>query len=221
LAHLSSSPLPPTYAGAPERLLEELFPDTDEGRRQRYRVTVLRRLMDEPVLYFDELAPEAAQWLDHARGWLYRLLEQDAGFVVEKRTEGLAAIDPSGVTADTSFPDGGSTVKHAAILLAEQLVHRQRAGTTALSRADAIELTRMLHRDFGERCGWSKAYPADDDGCTRLADEAMQLLLAFALVARDGDGDGWRPRPAIARFRPGAPARGLAARGAMTPGAMA
>ena len=203
LAHLSSSPVPPAFAGAPERLLDEPFPDTDEGQKQRHRVHVLRRLLDDPVLYFDELEPSAFEWLDHARGWLYRVLEQEAGFTVEKRLEGLAAVDPSGLTADTSFPDGGSTAKHAAILLAEQLVRLQKKGEGRLSRAEAVELTRKLHQDFGERCGWSKQYPKDDDGCSRLADEALRLLEAFALVAPEGDG--WRARPAIARFRPGTP----------------
>ena len=205
LAHLSSSPVPPAFAGNSNRLLDEPFPDTDEGRRQRCRVTVFRRLLDDPVLYFDALEPEAYEWLHHARGWLYQKLEHDAGFTLEKRAEGLAAIDPSGLTADTSFPDGGSTAKHAAILLAEQLVQLRKKGTLVSSRSATQELTRKLHRDFGEPCGWSKQYPPDDDGCTRLTDEAMRLLEAFGLVARDGDG--WRALAAIARFRPGAPTR--------------
>jgi uncharacterized protein (TIGR02678 family) len=205
LAHLSSSPVPPAFAAGPDRLLDEALVETDEGRRQGHRFHVFRRLLDDPVLYFAELDPEAYDWIDHARGWLYRLLEHDAGFTLEKRAEGLAAIDPSGVTADTSFPDGGSTAKHAAILLAEQLVRLHKEGTSRLGRPDAIELTRKLHRDFGERCGWSKLYPANDDGCCRLTDEAMRLLEAFALVAPSGDG--WRALPAIARFRPGTPTR--------------
>lgn len=205
LAHLASSPVPPAFAGSPERLLDEPLPETDEGRRQGHRLQVFRRLLDDPVLYFDQLEAEAFEWVDHSRGWLYRVLEQDAGFTLEKRAQGLAAIDPSGVTADTSFPDGGSTVKHAAILLAEQLARLAKSSAGAVSRPDAIALTKKLHRDFGERCGWSKLYPLDDDGCARLTDEAMRLLEAFMLVAPDGDG--WRARPAIARFRPGTPTR--------------
>ncbi|MBS2028779.1 MAG: TIGR02678 family protein [Deltaproteobacteria bacterium] len=205
LAHLLSSPIPPAFASGPQELLDEVFPDTEEGQRQRHRMTVFRRLLDDPVLYFEDLEADAVDWLDHARGWLYRVLEHDAGFTVEKRAEGLCALDPSSITSDTSFPDGGSTAKHAALLLAEQWVRLNKEGIVRIRRADVVELIRRLQRDFGERCGWSKQYPPDDDGCGRLADEALRLLEAFDLASESGDG--WRARPAIARFRPGAPTR--------------
>jgi uncharacterized protein (TIGR02678 family) len=212
LAQLIAAPVPPTFAGGPERLLDEAWPRTDEGQKLRFRHQAMRRLLDDPVLYFEDLAPDAAQWVDHSRGFLYALLEQDAGFTVERRAEGLCAIDPSGVTADTSFPDGGSTAKHAAILLAEQLTQRRRDGrTTAFTAEEAVQLVRKLHRDFGEPCHWSKQYPADDEGCRRLAFDALRLLEAFGLVERLAPTQdlafGWRLRPAIARFRPGTPTR--------------
>ncbi|MBL8915428.1 MAG: TIGR02678 family protein, partial [Archangium sp.] len=202
LAHLVSAPVPPAFALEPERLLEEPLPETDEGQRQRHRAIVVRRLLDDPVLYYDELDPTAFEWLDHSRGWLYRLLE-DAGFTVEKRLEGLAAVDPTSITTDTSFPDGGSTTKHAAILLAEQLVRLRKKGTNAVTDTEVTGIIKKLHDDFGARCGWSKQFPANDDGCARLAVEALKLLEAFGLVVQHGDA--WQPRPAIARFRPGTP----------------
>jgi uncharacterized protein (TIGR02678 family) len=164
---------------------------------------VMRRLLEDPVLYYEDLPADAYAWLDHARGFVYQRLEEEAGLSVERRAEGLAAIDPSGVTADTSFPDGGSTVKHAAILLAEQLVRLHAGGARTVPTSEALSLTRALHRDFGERCHWSKQYPADEDGCSRLARDALSLLESFGLVLREGDT--WRIRPAIARFRPGTP----------------
>ncbi len=207
LSHLIAAPRPPAFAGTPERLLEEIWPDTEEGERLRHRHQVVRRLLDDPVLYFEDLSNEAFEWLDHSRGFLYKLLEEDAGFTVERRAEGLAAIDPSGITADTSFPDGGSTLKHAAILLAEQLVrlHAGPAHADRVESATAIDLIRKLHRDFGELCHWSKQYPDDDEGCARLAADSLRLLASFGLVAREQDG--WRLRPALARFRPGSPTR--------------
>jgi uncharacterized protein (TIGR02678 family) len=206
LAHLIAAPVPPALAGDPTRLLAEPLPDTEEGQRLRHRHHAVRRLLDDPVLYFEELEPPAFGWVDHGRAYLYRLLQQDAGLTVEKRAEGLAAIDPSGTTADGSFPDGGSTVKHAAILLAEQLVRRRAQHGDRVASDEVVVLTRRLHADYGEPCRWSKLYPPDGDGCTRLAAEAMELLESFQLVA-PVDG-GWRIRPAIARFRPSAPTRG-------------
>lgn len=204
LSHLVSAPVPPAFAGSPSRLLDEALPETEEGERQRHRHQAFRRLLDDPVLYFEDLDPAAFQWVDHSRAFLYRALEEDAGFTVERRAEGLAAVDPSGVASDTPFPDGGSTVKHAAILLAEQLARTHQAGG-GLSEEEAVALTRTLHGDFGELCHWSKQYPGDDEGCRRLCADALGLLEGFGLVSPTAGG--WRIRPAIARFRPGAPAR--------------
>ncbi|MGQ0503961.1 MAG: TIGR02678 family protein [Myxococcaceae bacterium] len=205
LSHLVSAPVPPAFAGAPRRLLQEVWPETEEGQRLRHRHHVVRRLLEDPVLYFRDLDPATFDWLDHGRAYLYRVLEQDAGFTVERRAEGLAAIDPSGVTADTSFPDGGSTLKHATILLAEQLTRLRCKSDRVVTLAEAVTLTRKLHHDFGELCNWSRQYPKDDEGCGRLAFDSLKLLESFGLVRPQGDG--WQVRPAIARFRPGTPTR--------------
>lgn len=205
LSHLIAAPVPPAFANGPDQLLDEPWPDTDEGQRMRARNEVFRRLLDDPVLYFDELDTGAFAWLDRSRGWIYGVLENDAGFTVERRKEGLAAVDRSGITSDTSFPDGGSTAKHAAILLAEQLVRLHKRGTVLVARAEAIAITRKLQTDFGQSCKWSKLYPADEDGCLRLTIDAMRLLEGFGLVTELPDG--WKARPAIARFCPGAPTR--------------
>jgi hypothetical protein len=66
-----------------------------------------------------------------------------------------------------------------------------------------VAWTAALHDDYGERCRWSRQYPADDDGTRRLASDAIALLQSFQLVARTPGG--WRPRPAIARFAAAAP----------------
>jgi uncharacterized protein (TIGR02678 family) len=223
LAHVISAPTPPAFAGAPERLLHEALTETEEGQRLRHRQHAFRRLLDDPVLYFEDLEPDGRAWVDHSRGFLYSVLEEEAGFTVERRAEGLAVVDPSGDTTDTSFPDGGSTSKHAAILLAEQLVQRRRAKGDVVELAEVVKLTRQLHRDFGELCHWSKQYPADEEGCTRLAADALELLESFGLVQRnpgpsspdskEGREEQWRVRPALARFRPSAPTRSAHGRG--------
>jgi uncharacterized protein (TIGR02678 family) len=201
LSQLSSSPVPPAFAGEPSRLLEEHLPDTEEGVRQRSRFHVFRRLLEDPVVYYDELDPQAFDWLDHSRGFLYAVLERDVGLCVERRKEGLAAIDGAGELTDTRFPDGGSTVKHAALLLAEQLAQRARHGVEIAGTEEVVALIAALQVDFGEPCRWSKEYGAD--GGEQLAAEALELLEGFGLVMRAQDGV--RIRPAIARFRPTAP----------------
>lgn len=213
LGQLLAAPVPPALAGAPSGLLDEHHADTEEGRRQRARHDVLRRLLDDPVLYYDEMDDAAREWLDHSRGFLYRLLQDDAGFAVERRREGLAPVDPAGEVSDTLFPDGGSTVKHAALLLAEHLTSLARRGARLADRGAVVARVADLMAHYGRRCGWSQQYAVGPEGAADLADDAMGLLEAFGLAARQGagEGDGWALRPALARFAagPAVPAEGV------------
>lgn len=211
LGQLISAPIPPSLAPDASHLLDEPWPETEEGQRQRARLHVMRRLLEEPAVCYDELEPRAFEWLDHARARVYRLLETDAGFTVERRKEGLAAVDPSGEATDTRFPDGGSTPKHAALLLAAQLLRLHRRGATEVAHEDAVRLVTQLQGDHAEVSHWSKEYPRTPEGASRLAADALDLLEAFGLVARAGSS-GWVARPPIARFAPGANGSRSAAR---------
>ncbi|AKU92735.1 TIGR02678 family protein [Vulgatibacter incomptus] len=201
LGQLLAAPIPPVFAGTPEGMLDEQLPDTDEGQRLSARYRVIRRLLEDPVLYYDDLDARAFDWLDHSRGFLYALLEDDVGMPIERRREGLAAIDPEGLVTDERFPDGGSTVRHAALLLASHLA-KQGERDVAVERGALVEVVTALQADHSER--WSKQYSADEQGAAQLCEEAVALLEAFGLVRHEGDGR-LRVRPAVARFSPGEP----------------
>ncbi len=204
LGQLIASPVPPSLAEEPSRLLEEQYPATEEGERLRARHQALRQICEDPVVYFEALTPRAADWVDHGRGFIYRLVEEDLGMQVERRREGLAAVDPAGELTDTRFPDAGSTVKHAALLLAEQLTeHRRLHGDGAVPHAWIVERIELLAEAYGEPCAWSKRF-GGADGDARLTDEVLTLLEAFRLV--EVTPEGVVPLPAIARFAPAAPA---------------
>ena len=218
LGQLVTAPVPPALAAGPEDLSRESYPETDEGARLRARHRVLRELLDAPVVYYEDLREHEYEWLDHSRGFVYRLLADDVGLRVERRREGLAAVDPEGELSDVLFPDGASTVKHAALLLAEQIAERARprpGGPEAPDGPRGVEIgedevvawTAALQADYGERCRWSRQYPPGDDGARRLAGDAMALLESFRLALRTPRG--WRPRAAIARFAPAAPPAGV------------
>jgi len=200
LGQLISAPVPPALAGDRARMLQEPYAETEDGQRQKARHGVLRRLVDDPVVYLDELTPEQREWLEPSRGFVYRLLENDVGLSVEKRSEGLAAVDPDGEVTDVLFPDGGSTVKHMALLLGEQLVPDRQL---VISDTEIAAVARTLIDSYGERCGWKKGYLADDHGAAQLSEDALSLLSAFGLVRRAPGG--WQPLPALARFAPMAP----------------
>lgn len=200
VVHLLATPVPPSRVSEPGELSRETYPDTDEGRRRRARHEVMRTLLDEPVLYLEDLSDEGRAWLDSARSWLYARLRDDAGFEVERRREGLATVDPAGEVTDERFPDGNSTVRHAALLLAEPLAAPERRAAGLLD-VEIERLTALLIESYGKDCGWSEEYRGDPAGAARLAREAMALLERFGLALyRDGR---WLARPALARFRPG------------------
>lgn len=205
LGQLLSCPVPPSLAREPGRLLDEQHAPTDDGERSRARQHALRLLCDEPVVYLGELGPRAADWLEHGRAFIYRLVEDDLGMQVERRREGVAAVDAAGEVTDTRFPDAGSTVKHAALLLAEQLVLRRReVGDGPVPAAWVAGRVALLAGAYG--ASWSKQYEGAE-GLSRLAGEALTLLEAFRLVAVSSAGV--TPLPAIARFAPAAPKIGV------------
>jgi uncharacterized protein (TIGR02678 family) len=134
LSRLLAAPRPPALAAGPADLGAEERAATEEGERTAARHAVFRRLLDDPVVYKDELDPRGREWLAAGSGFLYERLARDAGLQVERRAEGLAGIDPAGTLTDVVFPEGGSTVKHAALLLCEWLAE---AGGAPLDSAPA------------------------------------------------------------------------------------
>ncbi len=216
LGQLIAAPSSPSLVDDPSQLPVEVYPDTDEGNRLRARHRVMRRLLDDPVVYYDDLDEPERDWLLHSLGYVHDLLDRDVGLALERRSEGVLAIDPERELTDDTFPDGNSTVKHAALLLAEQLTDRVRAARKAgasageppdvpvLTNGELVVLMAQLIEAFGRTCGWSAAYLDGEHGARSLAADALDLLHRFGLVTpRPG---GWQPRPALARFAP-APTR--------------
>ncbi len=203
LAHLLAAPRPPTLAGTPARMSEEERGETDEGERIRGRHEVFRRLLDDPVVYRDDLDERARDWLLGGSGFLYERLERDVGLSVERRAEGLAAIDPEGTLTDSPFPEGSSTVKHAALLLCEWLADRARASPLPVAWPEIVERITALRAEHAGR--WAKEFDDGDAGAAELASEAMRVLVEFGLAAPAPGG--FVARPASARFapRPAAP----------------
>ncbi|MBN2498963.1 MAG: TIGR02678 family protein [Deltaproteobacteria bacterium] len=209
LGQMIAAPVPPSLAEGPGRMAPESYADSPEGRRKRARHAVLRRLIDDPVLYFRDLPDEERDWLDHSRGFVYALLEEDLGLQPESRREGLAAVDPAAELSDERFPDGSSTVKHAALLLCEILSDRARraaGGANAVPVGEVIEVIQELMSNVGQQGRWSSVFTADEHGAEKLARSALDLLCGFGLARMREDSV--QALPAMARFRPSASAGG-------------
>jgi uncharacterized protein (TIGR02678 family) len=207
LGRLLAAPRPPALSASPAHMAQEERAGTEEGERTAGRHAVFRRLLDDPVVYKEDLDARGRDWLAAGSGFLYERLARDAGLAVERRAEGLLAVDRDGSLTDVVFPEGGSTVKHAALLLCEWLADRARerrrreapAESTAAPWPEVVARVRALQDAHTGR--WSKEFDATDAGAEELAREAARLLVAFGLAAFT-EGGALAARPAAARFAP-------------------
>jgi uncharacterized protein (TIGR02678 family) len=203
LTQLLAASIPPALAAEPEDLAAETYPATDEGANRRLRHRLMRRLVEEPVLYFADLEPAELAYVTSQRHYLLRQVAEATGMTVEVRREGLAAVDPEERLSDLAFPSSG-TVSHAALLLAEYLAARARPGGHGGDGSEAGvavpfgELASVL-ADLITRYGrfWSQRY-REEPG--RLLAEALERLERMGLV--ELEPEGVVPRPAVARLRP-------------------
>src|SRR5436305_377319 len=70
------------------------------------RHSVFRRLVDDPVVYYDELSADERAYLTSPTGrQLARRAAEQAGFVLEERAEGVLLVDVDSLATDTRFPD--------------------------------------------------------------------------------------------------------------------
>jgi uncharacterized protein (TIGR02678 family) len=176
-------------------ITEEYVPDSTEARRTAIRHRLARRLLDDPVVYFDELSVEEGDYLANQRGAMAARLRAATGLKPELRAEGLALVDPDGELTDTALPAEG-TVAHATLLVAQFLATQMRVDPQRRVPDSEIEAFLRGAVDHYGRY-WRKA--ARDPGAeTELCQEALVRLAALKLVQR-WQGSA-RARPALARF---------------------
>ncbi len=196
LSRLVATPRVPSVAGDVEELVRESYPDSREGRARRSRHVLMRRLLDDPVVYEFELDPDARAYLRMQRGALSGWLRQ-AGLELERREEGAAAIDAGEDLADVPFPSSG-TVAHATLLACEFLAARGRDGRGVDESVSDEELTAFF-AVLLEQHGRQWAGSVRDAGPAALRDQVVERLESFRLVRR---GPGRiSPLPAVGRFR--------------------
>lgn len=188
-------------------IAEETSPDTDEGRNRRVRSRLVRTLLDDPVMYYDDLNSEELAYLSTQRGHMLREIEEASGLVPEVRAEGIALVDDRGDLTDNGLPEEG-TDGHIALLLAEFLArHIRRNGSATVGYA---VLQRHLLELMNEHRGhWRK--PATEPGAeVGLVEQTVVLFEALRLVRRTEDGV--QSLPAIARYASADPASAHPAR---------
>ena len=183
------------FDGRLAALVEEYVPDTPDGRRTALRHRLARRLLDDPVLYHDELTADEREYLANQRGPMAYRLAQAAGLTAELRAEGLALVDADGELSDKHLPAVG-TEAHATLLVAEYLARAAQTGPHTIHSLH--ELASHL-RSAGDRYGrfWRK--DAREAGAeVELAAEAVRRLEALRLIQRVENGV--QSLPALHRY---------------------
>lgn len=183
------------FEGRLAALNDEYVADSPESRRTALRYRLARRLLDDPVLYHDELTGEELDYLSSQRGPMAYRLAQATGLTAELRAEGLALVDADGELSDKHLPAVG-TEAHATLLVAEYLANAARTDATSIHSLH--ELAAFL-RSAADRYGrfWRK--DAREPGAEiELAREAIDRLAALRLVQHVENGV--RPLPALHRY---------------------
>lgn len=161
----------------------------DAQRNLWLRHSVFRRLVDDPVLYFDTLTDAERGYLTTPTGrQMLKRAADIAGFVLEERAEGVMFVDPEALSTDQKFPDDAATAKVAALLLLDELTG---PSTIEQLRRHAAELLQRFPR-------WARTYRTDD-GPGGLVTDALAVLTQFQLVRTTAGLVV--PLPAAARYR--------------------
>ena len=178
---LVSTPVPISLVEDPAELYVDNYADSDQGRRERLRHRLNRRIVEQSVVYRRDLQAEAAALFNAQAHAMVANIEKLTGCHVERRAEGFCLLDEhDGALTDQQYP-GDSSVARVALLLGEEMVssvdysEQPHNAFVAGGEIDAILATiQDQHRD-------SLATDYRDD-LQALRSEALAILRDFDLV---------------------------------------
>jgi uncharacterized protein (TIGR02678 family) len=192
---LLSCPVPPTTTSGPAELISLTVRDHGRPPDRLLHHAIMRRLLDHPAMYLEDLSEEELEYLRRHRAALVSALRIDVGVRVETRSEGMAVIDDE--LTDLDFP-GTSVVPFAALLMADLLFWEAVRHTPRLSvipTARALELAGTVAEKTGKLVKNIDAQPID---AARTFTATTRRLEEFGLISVRPDGIGLRP--ALARY---------------------
>jgi len=170
-------------------LTAEPVAESEELRNQALRRRLTRRLLENPVVYYDELDEDERAYLLSQRHAITRRIAEATGLIPEMRAEGIAMVDPEDELTDVRMPEQ-RTDGHVTLLVAEYLARRD--------QATFGELHGFVRQVAAEHKGYWRKGVTEPGAEIELLAIALEKLTALRLVAIDGTYV--RSRPAIARF---------------------
>ena len=171
-------------------------PVGEEPRSRELQYRLVRRMLDDAVMYLDDLNEHEIDYFRHQRTRLLNELETATGMVPEVRDEGVALLDADGDLSDFRLPEQG-TRGHAVLLISEWLAGG--GDHTAMSAVTLTELTAHV-QILAEKhqAHWRKGV-TDTGGVEQLVGEVVRIMESLRLVLVRGSRI--LPLPAIARYR--------------------
>jgi uncharacterized protein (TIGR02678 family) len=178
-----------TFADRLAELTAEPVAESDELRNQALRRRLTRRLLEDPVVYYDELGENERAYLLSQRNAITRRIEEATGLIPETRAEGIAMVDPEDDLTDVRMPEQ-RTDGHVTLLVAEYLARRE--------QATADELRAFLRQAAAEHAAYWRKGVTEPGADKELLATALEKLTALRLA--EVGGHVVRSLPAIARF---------------------
>ena len=186
------------FAARLRELTAEPEPLSDDLRTRAIRHRLTRRLLDDPVLYYNELSEAELAYLTSQRSALAKRICERTGLIAEIRAEGIAMVDPRDELTDVRMPEVG-TDGHVALLITEYLAARADDG----SGCPSSELHALVRRLANEHQAYWRRSTRDPGAEIGLVEHALERLAALRLIRRADDSI--HPLPALARFGLAAP----------------
>jgi uncharacterized protein (TIGR02678 family) len=185
-----------------QQLNEVETPDAPEAQNRELQHCLVRRLLDDPVVYFDALTTREYEYFNTQGDRLLRELTEVTGLIAERSAEGVALLDPTGGWTDVGLPETG-TRGHSTLLAAEWLGNALRESADATCAIPVEAFRRHIAQLAAENARYWRKESNTPEGIRRIAHDALEVLAALGLV--ECSDDRIIPRPAIARYRLGEP----------------
>jgi uncharacterized protein (TIGR02678 family) len=196
----AARPLQPTTTVA------DLFDDTreyvtaDDRRNTRGKWRLARRLLEQSVVYVDDLDDDERAWWRTKRSWTEDRCSELTGLQVERRREGTMLIDttaePGRALSDLRFPNNRpARDTQLALLLCVELARRLRVYGETVLRAEILTDGERLCSAYA--ANW-RLPEGDRDAALAACEESLSLLVGHGFIV--DDGAALRIRPAVCRF---------------------
>lgn len=173
-------------------------PEAPQAQNEELQHCLVRRLLDDPVMYFDELTPREYEYFNMQGERILKELRSVTGLEVERRAEGVALLTPIAAWTDLGLPESG-TRGHATLLLAEWFGARLRECTEIECRIAHEEVFRFIQELAGKLQSRWRKNAGTKEGIHQIYQDAIEILQSLSLI--DVRDDCVIPRPAVARYR--------------------